>query len=141
MHFMSLAAMSCMQFWLCFLPWCLALGCRLAAFCCLQCLCQCTRICVTALAFVLVCVVCLTECRQSAQIHVQCLDQRRFADCSLDNLRYRVASTAASFQPEFTCFRQGLDRSGQGKLGPNSGSPQASLHRTPNGVVFSFSCL
>ncbi len=27
------------------------------------------------------------------------------------DLRYRVACAAASFQPEFACFRQGLDRS------------------------------
>jgi len=30
---------------------------------------------------------------------------------SLGNLRYRVASAAASFQPDFACFSQGLDRS------------------------------
>ena len=28
-------------------------------------------------------------------------------------LRYRVASAAARFQPELACFRQGLDRSGE----------------------------
>jgi len=31
--------------------------------------------------------------------------------CSLDNLRYRVASAAARVQPELACLRQGLDRS------------------------------
>ena len=31
--------------------------------------------------------------------------------CSLHYLRYRVAGAAASFQPEFACFRQSLDRS------------------------------
>jgi len=31
--------------------------------------------------------------------------------CSLHYLRYRVAGAAASFQPEFAWFRQGLDRS------------------------------
>jgi len=34
--------------------------------------------------------------------------------CSLDHLRYRVASAAAaSFQPELACFRRGLVRSDQ----------------------------
>ncbi len=33
--------------------------------------------------------------------------------CSLDHLRYRVASAAASFQPEFACFRRVSVRSDQ----------------------------
>jgi uncharacterized membrane protein len=82
MHFVSLAAMSYVHFWamlsaVLFGAICMA-SYRLAAFCCLQRLCQCTCVCVTALACVLVDVVCLTECRQRA--HIQCLDQWRSAD-------------------------------------------------------------
>jgi len=46
--------------------------------------------------------------------HVSCLGQCRLqimGRCSLDHLRYSVASAAASFQPEFACFRRGLVRS------------------------------
>ena len=55
------------------------------------------------LARVLVDVVCLTECGQHG--HVQCyinVGVQTEGRCSLDNVRYRVDSTAASFQPEFT---------------------------------------
>jgi hypothetical protein len=47
---------------------------RLAALCCLQLLSQCTRIVLTAFAFVHFLVVCFTRCRQNAD--VQCLGQR-----------------------------------------------------------------
>ncbi len=64
----------------CYDVWCYELGVlcyRLAAFCCLQLLCQCTRICdSTCLDTFLV--VCITACMQNA--HVQCLNQHKFAD-------------------------------------------------------------
>ena len=82
MHFTSLAAMSYVHFLAMLSAMLFGAICtasyRLAAFCCLQRLCQCTCGCVTALACVLVHVVFLTECRQRA--HVQCLDQCSSAD-------------------------------------------------------------
>ena len=73
MHFTPLAAMSCVLF-VAMLPAVLfSASYRLAVLCCLQHLCQCTCVCVTALACLLVRVVCLTERRQRA--HVWCMDQ------------------------------------------------------------------
>jgi len=92
---MSLAAMSYMQYYFHFLLLCLLL---------------CARHPICAL-LLLACNVCVTVHKLAS--HVAWLGQCSLqiiimGRCSLDHPRYRVASAAASFQPEFTCFKRGL---------------------------------